>query len=357
MKKIILGILTVVFIVAAGCENELGYDGILKIGFVYQGRASQPGWSRSHDLARRAVATALAGQVETTSVEFVAPKFAEHAMRRLALSGHRLIFATAIAYQDATARVAADFPGVRFEQLGGHRRTANVATYTARFYEARAVLGLIAGNMTKTNIIGYVASIPVPEVVQGIDAFTLALRQVRPNAVVKVIWIGSFYDRAAEAQAAEHLVDLGADVLVQHTGSAAVVQVAERRGVYAFGKSGDMREFGPTAQLTASLDRWDGYYIARAKAVIEGRWKSQDTWSGIGDGMVELAPYSSLIPPSVRQQADDMTHAIAQGTLNPFAGPIIDRDGQERIPQGRVASDSMLQTLDWYVPGVEDVWL
>ncbi|MCB9931466.1 MAG: BMP family ABC transporter substrate-binding protein [Alphaproteobacteria bacterium] len=191
-EKIILGILTVVFIVAAGCENELGYDGILKIGFVYQGRASQPGWSRSHDLARRAVATALAGQVETTSVEFVAPKFAEHAMRRLALSGLSADFATAIAYQDATARVAADFPGVRFEQLGGHRRTANVATYTARFYEARAVLGLIAGNMTKTNIIGYVASIPVPEVVQGIDAFTLALRQVRPNAVVKVIWIGSF---------------------------------------------------------------------------------------------------------------------------------------------------------------------
>jgi basic membrane protein A len=217
------------------------------------------------------------------------------------------------------------------------------------------VLGKIAGKMTKTKVIGYLGSFPSPEVVRGINAFTLALQSEQPDAKVKVVWVNSWYDPGKEADAAKALIDQGADIIVQHTDSPAALQVAEQRGIYAFGQASDMRKFAPKAQLTAIVDNWDKYYVARAQAVLDGAWKSQDTWGGLVSGMVEIAPYGDAVPADVRKLADETIAAIKSGKLHPFTGPIKDQAGKERVAAGAAADDGMLLGMDWYVPGVEGV--
>ncbi|MGH6949061.1 MAG: BMP family ABC transporter substrate-binding protein [Kiloniellales bacterium] len=326
----------------------------LKVGFIYVGPIGDHGWSYRHDQGRLAIERELAGKATTSYVESVKEGAdAERVIRQLAASGHELIFTTSFGYMNPTAKVASQFPKVKFEHATGYKRSDNLATYAARFYEGRYVAGVIAGKMTKSNIIGYVGSFPIPEVVRGINSFTLGLRSVNPEATVKVVWANTWYDPGKEGDAAKALIDQGADIMLQHTDSPAPLQVAESRGVYGVGQASDMIKFAPKAQLTAIVDTWGDYYVARAKAVLDGTWESGDVWGGFASGMVTMAPYTNM-PDEVAKLAAATEAKIKSGALHPFTGPIEDQQGKVRIEAGQTASDELLLTMDWYVEGVED---
>ncbi len=322
------------------------------VGFVYVGPVGDHGWSYRHDIGRRAVEKELG--VDTTFVESVGEGAdAERVIRKLASGGSDVIFTTSFGYMNPTVKVAKQFPQVKFEHATGYKRTDNVSTYSGRFYEGRTVLGTIAGHMSKTGQVGYVASFPIPEVVRGINAFTLAMRKVNPEASVRVVWVNSWYDPGKEGDAAKALIDGGVDIITQHTDSPAPLQVAEQRGVFAFGQASDMRSFAPKAQLTAIIDNWDRYYIARVKAAMDDSWASTDTWGGLADGMVEMAPYGDAVPADVRAAADAVRAAIVDGSLHPFAGPFNNQAGEQAVAPGEALDDGALLGMDWYVEGVQ----
>ncbi len=326
----------------------------LKVGFVYVGPIGDHGWTYRHDAGRLAIEKALGNKVKTSYVESVSEGAdAERVIRQLASTGHGLIFTTSFGYMNATVKVAKRFPKVRFEHATGYKRGKNVSTYAARFYEGRTVAGLIAANMTKTNVIGYIGSFPIPEVVRGINAFTLALQKVNPKAKVKVVWVSTWYDPGKEGDAAKALIDQGADVILQHTDSPAPLQIAQKRGMWAVGQASDMTNFGSKAHLTSIVDVWDDYYVARTKAVLDGTWKSTDTWGGLKAGMLEMAAMNQKIPANVRAKAAQTIADIKSGKLHPFQGPIMNQDGKVMVPAGSVATDKQLLTMDWSVKGVE----
>jgi simple sugar transport system substrate-binding protein len=329
-------------------------EGPLKIGFIYVGPTGDYGWSHAHDEARKALEAAYPGRVKTSFVESVGEgPDAERVLRQLAGDGNRLIFATSFGFMNSAVRTARQFPKVYFEHATGYQRAANLATYNARFYEGRAVCGTIAGHMSKTGTAGYIASFPIPEVVMGINAFTLAAQKVNPNFKTKVLWASTWYDPAKEADAAKALLDQGCDILCQHTDSPAPLQTAEQRGAFGFGQASDMRGYAPKAQLTAITDHWAPYYIARAKAVMDGTWKAGDSWDGIKDGVVVMAPYGDSVPETVRKAADATRDAIVAGTLHPITGPVKDQKGELRLKDGERMSDEALSKMDWYVAGVQ----
>ncbi len=323
-----------------------------KVGFVYVGPIGDHGWSYQHDQSRLAVEKELG--IDTTFVESVPEGAdAERVIRQLATAGNDIIFTTSFGYMNPTLKVAKKFPKIKFEHATGYKRSKNVSTYSARFYEGRAVLGTIAGKMTKSNIIGYIGSFPIPEVIRGINAMTLAARKVNPDVKVKVIWVNSWFDPGKEGDAAKALIDQGADIITQHTDSPAPLQVAEKRGVYAFGQASDMKAFAPTKQLTSIVNNWDAYYIARVKAAMDGSWKSGDTWGGIKSGMVEMAPYGDAVPEDVRKLADEVKASIIDGSFKPFQGPIKNQKGELVVKEGDSLDDGILAKLNWYVEGVE----
>lgn len=324
----------------------------LNVGFVYVTPIGDHGWTYRHDVGRLALEKELG--VKTNYVESVAEGAdAERVIRTLASSGNSIIFTTSFGYMNPTNKVAKQFPNVKFEHATGYKRGDNVSTYSARFYEGRAVLGTIAGHMSKSGVVGYVASFPIPEVVRGINAFTIAMRKVNPDATVKVVWVNSWYDPGKEGDAAKALIDQGADIISQHTDSPAPLQVAEQRGVYAFGQASDMSAFAPKAQLTAIVNDWNPYYIARVKAAMDGTWESTDTWSGLKEGMVAMAPYGDAVPADVRAAADSVQAAIVDGSLHPFQGPIKNQAGEVVIGEGETLDDGTLLGMDWYVEGVQ----
>ena len=324
----------------------------LKVGFVYVGPVGDHGWTYRHDIGRQAIDKALGAKVKTSFVENVKEgPDAERVINQLAQSGHKLIFTTSFGFMNPTVKVAKRHPKVSFEHATGYKRGANVSTYMARFYEGRYVAGVIAGRMTESNTIGYVASFPIPEVVRGINALMLGARSVNPEVRIKVVWVSSWYDPAKEGDAAKALIDQGADIITQHTDSPAPLQVAERRGVKGFGQASDMIAFAPKAQLTAIVDNWDGYYVARAKAVLAGNWSSADTWGGFDTGMVEMAPYTNM-PKHVADLAASTAAKIGAGTLHPFQGPVRNQAGQEIVAAGARLDDGKLLSMDWYGEGV-----
>jgi simple sugar transport system substrate-binding protein len=351
------------FIRAAGLSLAVAVAGLyaggamaadpLKIGFVYVGPIGDHGWSYEHNQGRLALEKEFGVKIKTSYVENVPEGGdAQRVISKLASTGHNLIFTTSFGYMNPTLKVAKKFPKVHFEHATGFKRSKNVATYSSRFYEGRHLIGLIAGKMTKTNVIGYVASVPIPEVVRGINAATKAARSVNPKVTTKVVWINSWFDPGKEADAAKALIDQGADIIMQHTDSPAPVQTAEKRGVLAFGQASDMVEFGKTAHLTSILDRWGPYYIARTKAVMDGTWESQDTWGGFKSGMVELADYNAAIPKDVVAMTEKARLAIIDGSLKPFAGPIKDQDGNIKVKAGEELDDGALAGMNWFVEGV-----
>ncbi|TCR64965.1 BMP family ABC transporter substrate-binding protein [Bosea sp. BK604] len=326
----------------------------LGVGFIYVGPIGDYGWSWTHDQGRKALDAHFGSKIKTSFIENVAEgPDAARALRQLAQANNQLIFATSFGFMNPTVQVAKQFPKLKFEHATGYQRADNLATYNARFYEGRAVIGTIAGHMSKSGKAGYIASFPIPEVVMGINAFTLAARKVNPNFTTKVIWASTWYDPAKEADAAKALIDQGCDVISQHTDSPAALQAAEQRGVFAFGQASDMRSFAPKAQLSAIVDDWSGYYVKRVQEAIDGSWKTGDVWGGIKDGFVKLAPYNDAVTPAARAAADAVKEGIVSGKLHPFTGELKDQKGTLRLKAGETAPDEMLAKMDWYVDGVQ----
>ncbi|PXW94524.1 nucleoside-binding protein [Sphaerotilus hippei] len=355
---------SVAAVVAAACGSGLAQGTApaprapaeaLKVAFVYVSPVGTAGWTYQHDLGRLAMERHLGAAVRTTRVENVAEgPDSERVMRDLAAQGHRLIFATSFGYLEPALKVAAEFPQVAFEHMGGYRTAANLNTYNARFYEGRYLAGLVAGRMSKTGTAGYVAGFPIPEVVQGINAFTLGMRAANPKATVKVVWLNTWFDPAREREAAQSLLNDGVDTLTHHSGSTAIPVLAEEnaaRGVMLLGYQSDMRHIAPQAQLTSVTHDWGAHYTAVARAVIAGTWKPQPFWGGVRERIIHLAPFSERVPVPVRQQVAEIERALAAGRLHPFTGPLVDQAGSVRLARGAMP-DAELAKMDYFVQGV-----
>jgi len=333
---------------SAGAQEKL------KVGFVYVGPVGDFGYSYQHDQGRQEVEKALGDKVETTFVENVPEADSERAIEQLARTGHKLIFTTSFGFMEPTLKVAKKYPNVKFEHATGFKRAPNVATYAAKFHEGRYIVGQIAGKMTKSGVIGYVGAFPIPEVISGINSYFLGAQSVNPNVKLKVVWVNSWFDPAKEGDAAKALLDQGVDVITQHTDSPAPLQAAEARGKFGFGQASDMERFAPKAQLTAIVDHWGDYYIQRTKAVLDGTWKSEDTWGGLAANMVRMAPYRNM-PDDVKKMAEETEAAIKSGKLNPFKCPVYGQDGKEIECKGNGAlSDEQILGMNFYVKGIDD---
>jgi len=329
-------------------------DDPFSVGFVYVGPIGDYGWTWTHDQGRLAVEEAYGDDVETVFVESVPEGAdAERVMTQMILQGADMIFTTSFGYMDATNNVAEQFPDVIFEHATGYRRDhPNVSTYSARFYEGRAVMGHIAGHMTESNIVGYIASYPIPEVIRGINSAFLHAQEVNPDVEFRVVWVYTWFDPAVEADAAQALVDAGADVVLQHTDSTAPMTVLSEAGAIGFGQASDMLQFAPEPRVSAILDVWSPYYVRRVGEAMDGTWAQADTWEGIGDGMVGIGEMTDAIPEEVRASAAALRDSIASGAYHPFTGPINMQDGTEWLADGVVAEDGPLAGMDFYVEGI-----
>ena len=344
----------------AGAALVVGLGGMAqaedktKVGFVYVGPVGDFGWSYEHNEGRKAVEEAFGDKVETMFVESV-PEGAdsERVMTQMALDGADLIFTTSFGYMDPTINVAKKFPNVKFEHATGYKQADNVAIYSARFYEGRSVIGHIAGHMTKTNTIGYIASFPIPEVIRGINAAYIAAKKVNPDVKLKIVWAYTWFDPAKEADAATALIEQGADIIMQHTDSPAAMTIAEEKGMYAFGQASDMKQFGPTARLSSIIDDWAPYYIARTQAVMDGTWESTSTWDGIKERMVGIGDFSNDIPADVQASATALKEALMSGSTHSFTGPVNKQDGSAWLAAGETADDGTLLGMNFYVEGIE----
>ncbi len=326
----------------------------LKVGFIYVGPVGDGGWTYEHEQGRLAVEEAFGDKVETSYVESVPEGAdAERVMTQMALSGTDLIFTTSFGYMDPTINVASKFPNVKFEHATGYKRADNVSTYSARFYEGRAVQGLIAGRMTKTNKIGYIASFPIPEVIRGINSAYIHAKKVNPDVEFSIIWAFTWFDPAKEADAANALIEQGADVILQHTDSTAPQAAAEKAGnVITFGQASDMSEYAPFPRVSSIIDNWAPYYIDRVAAVMDGTWESMDTWDGIGPGMVGIGEISDAVPADVKAEALALRDSLASGEYHAFTGPLNKQDGSPWLADGEVADDGTLAGLGFYVEGL-----
>ncbi|HUC49902.1 MAG TPA: BMP family ABC transporter substrate-binding protein [Xanthobacteraceae bacterium] len=327
----------------------------LKVGFIGVGPVGDLGWTYQHDVGRKALVAALGDKIDTTFVENVPESAdAERAIEQLARTGHKLIFTTSFGFMDPTIKVAAKFPNVHFEHATGFKRAPNVSTYAGRFYEGRYIQGQIAAKMSKTGVLGYIATFPIPEVISGINATMLGAQSVNPNIKVKIIWINTWFDPPKEADAAKALADQGADILMQHSDSPAAMQIAAQRGILAFGQDSDMIKFGPKTQLTAIIDNWGPYYIKRVQDQLDGKWKSEDTWGGLDSKMVVMAPYTNM-PDDVKKMAMATQAAITNGTLHPFKCPIMAQDGTTVPCKGGTRLDNaQILSMDFYVKGIDE---
>lgn len=325
----------------------------LKIGFIYVGPVGDFGWSYQHDQGRKAIEAAFPGRVETTFVESVPEADSDRAIEQLARTGHRLIFTTSFGFMEPTLRVARKYPNVMFEHATGFKREKNVATYSAKFHEGRYIIGRIAGKMTKTNTIGYVGAFPIPEVIAGINAFYLGAKSVNPNVKIKIAWAYDWFNPPKEGDAAKTLIDQGADVITQHTDSPAPLQQAAQRNVFAFGQASDMTKFAPNHILTSIIDDWAPYYVERTRAMLEGKWQSQDVFDGLAKGKVKMGPYVNM-PPDVKKLAEETEAAIIAGKVDPFMCPVMAQDGKVvECKGGDRLSNEQVFGMNFYVQGIE----
>lgn len=326
----------------------------LKVGFVYVAPVTEAGWVRQHEEGRRAVDAAFGARVKTTFVENVPEgPDAERVIRDLAATGHKLIFTPSFGYMEPTLKVARDFPDVKFESITGYKTAANVAAANARYYEGRYLAGIAAGRMTKTNVAGYVAGFPIPEVLQGINAFTLGMRSVNPKAQVKVVWLNAWFDPPREREAAMSLFNQEADVLAFHAASTAVMAAAQERGKLAIAYHSDMRAAAPDAQVLAVTHQWGDYYRQRVQAVLDGRWKSGTVWGGVREGMIRVGFFGPQVPKAVQDEVLQRQKDIAAGRIQPFAGPVLDNEGRTRVAKGQAMTDEQILAMDFLVSGVQ----
>jgi basic membrane protein A len=340
---------------AATSSFAAGMDKV-KACFIYVGPIGDGGWTFQHHQGALAVQEAYGDKVELAWQESV-PEGAdsERVMTQMALSGCNIIFTTSFGYMDATNAVAAKFPDVKFEHATGYIRASdNVSTYNARFYEGRAVQGFIAGKMTKSNKIGYIASFPIPEVIMGINAYYLHAKAVNPAVELSVVWAFTWFDPAKEADAAKALIDQGVDVIASHTDSTApLAEAAKTNGaVIGFGQASDMSDYAPSPRVSSIVDNWSPYYIKRVGALLDGSYEQADAWEGIAGGEVLIGDITDAVPAEVKAGAEAMRDAIAAGTYHPFTGPINKQDGSAWLADGATAPDGDLLGMGFYVEGI-----
>ena len=351
MKKTLTILATAATIAMAGTAMA---EEKLKVGFIYIGPPGDFGWTYQHDEARKELEKELGDKITTSYLESVPEGAdAERSIERLARAGNKLIFTTSFGYMDPTIKVAKKFPDVKFEHATGYKTAENVSAYNARFYEGRYVQGQIAAKLSKNGMAGFIGSVPVPEVVQAINSFMIGAQSVNPDFKIKIIWANSWFDPGKEADAAKALIDQGVDILTQHTDSTAPIQVAAERGIKAFGQASDMIKFGPETQLTATIDYWSPYYIERTKAVLDGTWKSQNTFNGMNTGLVAMAPLTNM-PDDVKAMAEETIKKLTSGELKPFTGPLKKQDGSEWLKAGETADDKAIVSMNFYVQGIDD---
>lgn len=338
-----------------GSSGPTDPGGPLKVGLIYLGPIGDYGWTFTHEVARQEMQMALGDQIQAYGVENVDEGTGDalEVMRVLARDGHRLILSTSFGFMDATIQAASEFPEITFMHCSGYKRAENVGTYLARFEQPRYLTGMVAGRMTQTGQLGYVAAFPIPEVIRGINAFTLGARSVNPEVTVQVTWAESWYNPQIEEEIAQALIEGGCDVVTQHTDSVAPTQVAQSRGVYSVGYHSDMSAFGPAAHLTASVHRWGQVYTDLARSVLDGSWTSQDIWRGFEGDMVEIAPFHPDVPEDLKAQVMQKRQTFVDQTASPFDGPLRDQEGVERIGAEASLSDGDQLSMDWFVEGVE----
>ncbi|QGZ63469.1 BMP family ABC transporter substrate-binding protein [Paraburkholderia acidisoli] len=325
------------------------------VAFVYLGNPGDAGWTYAHEQGVKAIEKQFGDKIKVTRVENV-PESAdsERVFRDLAAKGNKIIVGSSFGFQDFELKVAKDYPDAVFMHATGYKKAPNFATYDVRTYQSAYLAGLVAGYTTKSNQLGFVGSVPVPEVVRNIDAFTMGARSVNPNAKVKVIWINSWFDPGREKQAAETLIGQGADVLIQNTDSTATMQTAEQKKVHAFGWDSDMKQFGPNAQLGACVSYWGVYYSHLVQQVMAGTWTNAPVWWGLKEKAIDLADINTnAVSPTALKALNAKRDAIVAGTFDPFAGPIKDQAGTIRVAAGKSLSDTELLRLNWFVEGVD----
>lgn len=327
----------------------------LKIAFAYVGPVGDGGWTFAHDNARKAVEKEFGDKVQTSFVESVPESAdAERAIRDMASQGNKLIFGTTFGYMDPMLKVAADLKDVKFEHATGYKQAENMNTYDSRTYEGAYMAGVIAGKMTKTNTLGVVASVQIPEVIRNINSFTLGAQSVNPKIKTKVVWVGEWFNPPKETEAATSLINGGADVLMQNTDSPAVLKTAQEKGKRAFGWDSDMTAYGPKAHLGSAVINWAPYYIQATKAALDGNWKGGGaTWYGHKEGAIDMVSIADDVPAETKAKIDEIKAGLKAGTFSIWKGPIVGQDGKEVLAKDAVADDKFLSGIKFYVKGVE----
>jgi simple sugar transport system substrate-binding protein len=324
----------------------------VKVGFIYVGPTGDHGWTYRHDIGRQQIEAEYGDRVETSYVESVPEgPDAERVMTQMALGGADIIFATSFGYMDAVMNVSKKFPNVKFEHATGYKTSDNAANYGLKLYQARHVQGVIAGMMTKTNKICYVASFPIPEVMREINTYYLGAKKMNPDVTLSITWVYTWYNPGLERDAAKVMLDQGCDVIAQHTDSPAPLQAADEAGKVGFGQASNQSAFAPTAQLTATIDNWGPYYIDKVGQVLAGTWTTGTYFGHMNTGAVGMAPFANM-PPEVEAEAQRVKDAISAGTLHGFTGPINQQDGTVFLAEGEVATRLQLDTMMFYVEGI-----
>ncbi|TAG02057.1 MAG: BMP family ABC transporter substrate-binding protein [Betaproteobacteria bacterium] len=326
----------------------------MKIAFAYVGPVGDGGWTFAHDNGRKAIEKEFGDKVKTSFVENVPESAdAERVMRDLASQGNKLIFGTTFGYMEPMLKVAADNKGIKFEHATGYKGAENLRTYDSRTYEGAYMAGVIAGKMTKSNTLGVVGSIPIPEVIRNINSYTMGAQSVNPKIKTKVVWVGEWFNPAKETEAATALINGGADVLLQNTDSKAVLQTAEKLGKRAFGWDSDMTAYGPKAHLGSAVINWGPYYIKATREALEGKWATGATWWGVKEGAIEMVNVAEDVPADIKAKVAEIKAGLKAGTFHPWTGPIVGQDGKEVLAKGVVADDKFLGGVKFYVKGVE----
>ena len=326
----------------------------LKAAWVYVGPVGDAGWSFAHDLGRKAVEAHFGDKVQTTFVESVPEGAdAERVIRDLAAQGNKIIFATSFGYMEPMLKVAQEFPDVKFEHATGYKTAPNMRIYDASFYQDAYMAGIIAGHMSKTGTLGFVGSFPIPEVLRNINAFALGAQTVKPDIKLKVVWVNTWFDPPKETEAAQSLINQGADVLLQNTDSTAVLQTAEKNGKYAFGWDSDMSSFGAKAHLASAVVNWGPYYIQAVQEVLDGTWQTKRTVWGVKEGLNDLIKIAEVVPEEAKKKVEEIKVGLKSGEFEVFTGPIVDNTGKEMLAKGVKAGQDWKDKVNFFVKGVD----
>jgi len=326
----------------------------LKVAFIYIGPVGDGGWTFAHDNGRKAVEKEFGDKVVTTFVEKVPESAdAERVLRDVAGQGNKLIFGTTFGYMEPMLKTAVDMKDVKFEHATGYKTADNLRTYDSRTYEGAYMAGVVAGGMTKTNVLGVVGSIPIPEVIRNINSFTLGAQSVNPKVKTKVVWVNEWFNPPKETEAAQSLINGGADVLMQNTDSSAVLQTAEKAGKYAFGWDSDMKAYAPNAHLASSVINWGPYYIKAVQDTLDNKWTSGQSWWGVKEGAIDLVSISEKVPAELKAKVEAVKAGLKDGSYVIWKGPMLGQDGKEVLKAGETADDKFLGGVKFYVKGVE----